>query len=41
VEIILPIIILPLSDTRLAELDGVLRAVVETGVAVGAATMRF
>ena len=32
----LPEIILPLPDTRLAVLDGVLRTVVEAGVAVGA-----
>ena len=37
----LPEIILPLPDTRLAVLDGVLRAVVEAGVAVGAIAVPF
>ena len=34
-------IILPLSDTRFSVLDGVLRAVVEAGVAVGAVAVPF
>ena len=37
----LPEIILPLPNTRLAVLDGVLRAVVEAGVAVGAMAVPF
>ena len=36
-----PEIILPLPDTRLAVLDGVLRAVVEAGIAVSAVTVPF
>ena len=37
----LPEIVLPFPDARLAELDGVFRAVVETGVAVGAVAVPF